>query len=83
MMIRCPCRRFILLPLLHPLTFLLLWRLPVSFSQVLQPLRFRNLGLHLHDERLQFLLTLLTGVGVDVAGVLFSVGPFGRVAPLE
>ena len=55
----------------------------VSFTQFHQPLRFCDLSLHLHDELLQLLLALLTGVGVDIAGVLFAVGPLGRVAPLK
>ena len=46
-------------------------------------LRFRNLCLHLYDQRLQLLLALLTGVSVDIAGVLFAVGPFGGVASFK
>ena len=50
---------------------------------ILQSLRFRNFCFHLHDQHLQLLLTLLAGVGVDIAGVLFAIGPLGGVAPLE
>ena len=38
---------------------------------------------HLHDQHLQLLLALLTGVGVDVAGVLLAVYPHRRVAAFE
>ena len=51
--------------------------------QILQSLRHCNLCLHLHDQRLQLLLALLAGVCIDIAGVLFTVGPFGRVAAFE
>lgn len=57
--------------------------LPSPCLQIHQPLRFRNLCLHLHNQHLQLLLTFLTGVCVDIAGVLFAVGPLGRIAPLE
>ncbi len=73
----------LLLLLLPPLTLLPLWGRSISFSQILQPLCFRNFGLHLYDELLQLLLAFLAGVGVDVAGVLFAVGPFGRVATFK
>ena len=63
------------LPLLRPLTPLSLWGRSTPFSQILQPLCFRNVGLHLHDELLEFLLALLAGVGVDIARVLFAVDP--------
>ena len=66
-----------------PLVFLLLQWPPITFSLVLQPLRFRNLCLHLHDQHLQFLLTLFAGVCIDIAGVLFTVGSFGRVAAFK
>lgn len=39
-------------------------------------------GLHLHDECLQFLLALLTCVGVHIAGVLLAIRPYGGVAAL-
>lgn len=41
------------------------------------------LGVQLLDEHLQFLLTLLPGVGVDAFRVLGAVRPGGRVASLE
>lgn len=67
----------------RPFVFLPLRRLSISFSQILPPLCFRNLGLHLHDQHLQLLLALLAGVGVDIAGVFLAVGPFGGIASLE
>ena len=67
-------RPFALLPLRWP---------PIALAQIHQPLRFRDLRFHLHDQHLQFLLALLTGVGVDIAGVLFTIGPLGRVAAFE
>lgn len=78
-----PRAALLLLPLLRPLAFLLLRGRSISFSQILQPLCFRNFGFHLHDDLLQFLFALLPRVGVDIAGVLFAVGPFGRVAALK
>ena len=77
------CLSALNLYIFSPLAFLTLQRASVALAQILQPLRFRNLGLHLLDQRLQLLLTLLAGVGVDIAGVLFAVGPFGGVASLE
>ena len=47
------------------------------------PLQLRQLGLHLHDQGLELLLALLAGVGIDIAGVLFTIGPLGGVAALE
>lgn len=61
----------------------LLQRPPITLAQILQPLRFRNFCLHLHDQHLQFPLALLAGMGVDIAGVLFAVGPFGGVASFK
>lgn len=46
------------------------------------PLQFRQLGFHLHNQHLKLLLALLTGMGVDIAGVLFAIDPHGRVAAL-
>lgn len=66
-----------------PLVFLLLQWPPITFSLVLQPLRFRNLCLHLHDQNLKLLLALLASMGVDIPCVLFAVGPLGGVASLE
>ena len=51
--------------------------------QLFQPLRFCDLCLHLHDQGLELLLTLLAGVGIDIAGVLFAVGPFGGLAAFK
>ena len=48
-----------------------------------QPLCFRDLRFHLHDQYLQLLLALLAGVGVDVTGVFFTVGLFGGVAAFK
>ena len=73
----------LLLLFLRPLAFLPLQWASIALAQILQPLRLRDLGLHLHDQHFQLLLTLLAGVGVDITGVLFAVGPFGGIAPLE
>ena len=68
--------------LLAPFRFLpaflltLLWLQRRERSLCFQSLRFRNLRFHLHNQYLQFLLALLAGVGVNIAGVLFAVGPF-------
>ena len=67
----------------NPLALLLLGRSPIVLAQLLQSLRLRNLRLHLHNQHPQFLFTLLTGMGVDIAGVFLAIGPLGRVAPLE
>ena len=80
---RHPKMHLILFFCLRLISFLPFRRSPITFAQILQPLRFRNLGLHLLDQRLQLLLTLLAGVGVDIAGVLFTIGPLGRVAAFE
>ena len=80
---RHPKMHLILFFCLRLISFLPFRRSPITFAQILQPLRFRNLGLHLLDQRLQLLLALLAGVGIDIAGVLFTVGPFGRVASFK
>ena len=49
----------------------------------LLPLQFRQLSLHLDNQHLELLLALLAGVGIDIASVLFAVGPFGGVAAFE
>ena len=60
----------------------ILWRPPIALAQIHQPLRLRNLRFHLYNQRLQLLLALLAGVGVNIAGVLFAVGPFrGILSP--
>ena len=38
---------------------------------------------HLRDQRLEFFLALLAGVGVDVAGMLRPVRPYGSIASLK
>ena len=89
-----PRAAHILLPLLCALAFLfrflclfqfLRWiqRASIALAQILQPLHLRNLGFHLRDEHLELFLALLAGVGIDIAGVLFAVGPLGRVAPFK
>ena len=62
-----------LLFLLPPLSLLSLQRPPIALAQILQPLHLRNLRFHLYDQYLQLLLTLLAGVGVDIASVLFAI----------
>ena len=64
-------------------TFLSFCRSPITLAQILQPLCFHNLCLHLHDQCLQLLFTILAGMGVDIACVFLAVGLFGGVAPLE
>ena len=66
-----------------PLAFLTLQRASIALAQILQPLRLRNFRFHLLDQRLQLLLALLTGMGVDIAGMLFAVGPFGGIAAFK
>ena len=39
--------------------------------------QLRQFPLHLDDQRRQLFLTLLVGVGIDIAGVLFTVDPLG------
>ena len=80
---RYPCRCLFYFLLLSPLTPLLFWRTSITFPLVHQPLRLRNICLHLHDQRLQLLLALLAGTGVDIAGVLFAVGPFRGIAAFK
>ena len=47
------------------------------------PPQLREFGFHLDDQHLEFLLTLFSGVSIDIAGVLFAVGPFGRIAAFK
>ena len=63
----------ILLPLFRPLSFSLRG-MAITFPSFF--------GLHLHDECLQFLLAILTYVGVHIAGVLLAIWPYGGVAAL-
>lgn len=72
----------LLIFLLPPFALSLRW-LPIALAQILQSLRLRNLRFHLHDQHLQLLLALLAGVGIDIARVLFAVGPLGGVASLK
>lgn len=67
----------------RPFALLPLQRASIALAQILQPLCFRDLCFHLHDQYLQLLLALLAGVGVDIAGVLFAAGPFGRIASFK
>ena len=80
---RHPKMHLILFFCLRLISFLPFRRSPITFALVLQSLRLCNLCLHLHDQYLQLLLALLASMGVDIAGVLFAVGPFGGVASLE
>ena len=62
--------------------------LPIRGLRRQRPLRLsllqlRQFSFHLHDQHLQLLLALLTGVGVDVAGVLLAVYLHRRVAAFE
>ena len=66
-----------------PLALPLLQWPSIAFAHIFQPLRFCDLRFHLYDKHLQLLLALLAGVGIDIAGVLFAVGPFGGVAAFE
>ena len=67
----------------RPFALLPLQRASIALAQILQPLCLRDLCLHLHDQHFQFFLALLVGVGVDIAGVLFAVGPLWRVAAFK
>ena len=69
--------------LLSSLSFLPLWQLHVDFAKIHQSLCFCNFCLHLHDQYPQLLLAFLASVGADVAGVLFAIRPFGRIAPFK
>ena len=80
---RHPKMHLILFFCLRLISFLPFRRSPITFAQILQPLRFHNLRFHLHDQCLQLLLALLAGMGVDIAGVLFTIGPLGRVAAFK
>ena len=60
-----------------------LQRSPITLPQFLQPLRFRDLCFHLRDQHPELLLALFAGVCVDIAGVLFTIGPLGRVAAFK
>ena len=70
---RHPKMHLILFFCLRLISFLPFRRSPITFAQILQPLRLRDLCLHLHNQYFQLLLTLLAGMGVDVATALFAV----------
>ena len=53
------------LPLLRPLSFLPLRWLPIALTQILQPLRLRDLRFHLYDQCPELLLALLAGVCME------------------
>ena len=55
----------------------------VLFPFHLLPLQLRKLILHLLNQHLELLLTLLAGMGVDIAGVLLAVDPHRRVAAFK
>ena len=76
---------FLLVLFLRLLRFLLAFLRPLRWQRALRllPLQLCQLCLHLYDQHLQLLLALLASMGVDIAGVLFTIGPLGRVAPLE
>ena len=80
---RHPKMHLILFFCLRLISFLPFRRPPIAFAQILQSLRFHDLRLHLHDQGLEILLALLAGVGIDIAGVFFTVGPLGGVASLK
>ena len=80
---RHPKMHLILFFCLRLISFLPFRRSPITFTQIHQPLRFRNLCLHLRDQHLQLFLALLAGVGVNIAGVFFTVGPFGGIAAFK
>ena len=74
---------FFLHLLLCLLAFLPIRQASIALAQIHQPLRFRNLRFHLHDQHFQLLLALLAGMGIDIAGVLLTVGPFWGIATFE
>ena len=80
---RHPKMHLILFFCLRLISFLPFRRSPITLPQFPQPLRFRNFRFHLHDQLFQFFLALLAGVGIDIAGVLFTIGPFGGVASFK
>lgn len=80
---RHPKMHLILFFCLRLISFLPFRRSPITFALVLQSFRLCNLRLHLYDQHLQLLLALLAGVGIDIASVLFAVGPFGGIAAFK
>ena len=78
-----PMAVFFLHLLLCLLAFLPIRQASIALAQIHQPLRFRNLRFHLHDQHFQLLLALLAGMGIDIAGVLLTVGPFWGIATFE
>lgn len=61
---------------------LLLGAHPVRIFRTRSGAEGGNLRFHLQDQHFEFLLALLTGLGVDVPRVLFPVRPHWGVAPL-
>lgn len=80
---RHPKMHLILFFCLRLISFLPFRRSPITFALVLQSLRLCNLCLHLHNQHLQLLLTLFAGVCIDIAGVLFAIGPLGGIAAFK
>lgn len=64
-------------------SLLTLWCLGLKGFLSFLLLQFRELGFHLDDQHLELLFTLLAGVSVDIAGVLFAVWPFGGISSLK
>ena len=64
-------------------SLLTLWSLGLKGFLSFLLLQFRELGFHLDDQHLELLFTLLAGVSVDIAGVLFAVWPFGGISSLK
>ena len=57
--------------------FIAILVLALCFPLCLLFLQLRQFGFHLRDKHRQLLLTLLAGVGVDIAGELLAVDPHG------
>lgn len=76
---------FLLVLFLRLLRFLLAFLRPLRWQRALRllPLQLCQLCLHLYDQHLELLFTLLAGVGVDIASVLFAIGPLGGVAAFK
>lgn len=76
---------FLLVLFLRLLRFLLAFLRPLRWQRALRllPLQLCQLCLHLYDQHLELLFTLLAGVSVDIAGVLFAVWPFGGISSLK
>ena len=64
-------------------SLLTLWSLGLKGFLSFLLLQFRELGFHLDDQHLEFLFTLLAGMGVDIAGMFLAVGLFGGIAAFK